>query len=157
MEGFQRFNLTELKELPLGKIFFAIFSCFLANQGLQYWEGRELAILDQKISKMNEEAEQIKRESGKYASYEAVQKQVETDTKEVSSKLDTIRKLMSDRNGPVKIVAALSSAIPREVWATKAGAPRNLAPRAPSCEGREKKAGVRRAGSPGTRSEALTS
>lgn len=109
-------SFQEVKELPLGKMISVIIFCVAANQALIFWEGKEIARVDEEIIAVNQEIAQLKKEAEKYAKYDSVQKEVEADTKDVSTKLETVRKLMMARRGPVKLFEVLSKSIPKEVW-----------------------------------------
>jgi Tfp pilus assembly protein PilN len=76
----------------------------------------DLAVLQAEIEGLRNEQTKLKAETEKVATYEQLRKQVEADEKLIRSKLDTIKRLMENRNVPARLLMSLAQNIPADVW-----------------------------------------
>jgi Tfp pilus assembly protein PilN len=54
----------------------------------------------------------------KFKVYETTKKQLEKDEVSIKTKLETLRKLVLNRNSHVKVLLAISGIVPKDVWLT---------------------------------------
>ncbi len=88
--------------------------------GGSYWvdttKENEIHQAQEVIDKLREDQAQIRKSLDETKKYEGLKKALEDDELVIRQKLDVIQKLMSDRAVPPKLLLALSSALPKEVW-----------------------------------------
>ncbi len=116
---FKSLNFDQVQELPIRKLAVPLIAGFLASQTLDSFQAAELTEVGKSVAQVNSESEKIQKEMANYSKYDAVQKQVEGDLKDVGLKLDTIRKLFSERKKSIEIMTLFAQVVPKEVWLSK--------------------------------------
>lgn len=117
MGGFKLDNrLDDLKELPIRKIAVSALACFAVNYYLDSCKEDEIAKVGAALTKVQAEQSKLKIELAKTKGYEEVKKSLESDEQTLRNKVDTIQKLLAARQDPPKLLMALSTAIPQNVW-----------------------------------------
>jgi hypothetical protein len=110
------FSPDLLKELPIAKIILMIVVGYGANWWVEARKASELAIWETEKGKVIERQNQLKAELKKTDGFEAMQKQLLTDEQLMKTKIETVQKLINDRQVPPKLLSTLSSCIPPDVW-----------------------------------------
>ena len=112
------FKIEDVKELPIRKLLSPLLVGFIAYGILNHFETIELDQLKLVMDKINVDSDGIQKKISNLSNYEALQKQVEGDEKQVHVKLDVILKLISQKKGLVELLTLASEATPKEVWLT---------------------------------------
>ena len=84
-----------------------------------YLEGRKQAELDAvqvQIDVLAKKVSDLDKDIGKRAGFEMLKKQLDSDEKSVRTKIDVVKKLLDERPTISKLLLALSTAIPKDVW-----------------------------------------
>ncbi len=111
-----RLDADSLKELPLARIGMNLVAAVAAFYLLESYQTDELAKWES-VSKKNEaELSQLTAEAGKTAGFEAQLKSLEADRVLLTTKLDAIRALVSNRQAMSKVLLVVATGIPRELW-----------------------------------------
>ncbi len=113
------FSEVHDQSLPLKKILTSFLICLVASQGLDYFQDFQVKRIELAIQATKRDLEKLQQESKKFASPELGQPQTDLNLSEMAAKLKSVQTLLNSRNEPAKIMTALSSAIPKEVWLTK--------------------------------------
>lgn len=113
--GLDKFT-DQLKEMDLRKWVLSIVVGVVATYTLQGYESDALKELDDASAKLFAEQVKIKTEIGKTKGYEDQKKALEADELMIRTKVDTVQKLILDRQLSPKILLAISSGIPSDVW-----------------------------------------
>ncbi len=104
-------QLNEFRNIALAAV--VGFGMFYFIEGEKQ---KELDTLDGQVSQLQTEQNQLKTEANKITTYEQVKQQLEADEALMRNKLDTIKKLMSDRTTPPRLLLTLAQSIPADVW-----------------------------------------
>jgi Tfp pilus assembly protein PilN len=108
--------LEGIKELPLKKIAIYVGLVFAANYLMQSTQEDELNKLDRKIARVNDENARLTAALGKTKQYEQLKASLDADETMIRQKLDLVKKLVDGRQNSSKMLLALSSGVPNEVW-----------------------------------------
>ncbi|MBY0471089.1 PilN domain-containing protein [bacterium] len=117
---FQNFDADSLKQyFPIvRKIAVPVLVLFLAGQIAEEYKARELKSLDEQITNSESQQRSLQSTVDSKKMYEAQRKIFEQDEFNLRKKLETIQGLISTRDTTNKILLALSSSVPAEVWIT---------------------------------------
>ena len=126
-DSFTQFDMEKLKEFPIKKIALPLFAGLFASYLLDGYKVQEIKKINLAIEKVDAENKKLTQENAKSKDYEVLKKQFDEDEKVIRTKLDTIQNLMSDRAAPAKMMMALTSAIPNDVWLSELKIMRNEA------------------------------
>ncbi len=115
---FQNFDADSLKQyLPIvRKIGVPVLVLFLAGQIAEEYKSRELKALDEQISNSENQQRSLQSTVDSKKMYEAQRKIFEQDEFNLRKKLETIQTLITTRDTTNKILLALSSSVPNDVW-----------------------------------------
>lgn len=119
MAGFKlAANIDLLKDFPVAK--FAVMTVVLVGAWFFTQNDREtnLLTIDTALRAETELAAQLNAEIAKAAGYEPIKKQLEKDEFTLKTKIETIEKLLSERQAQYKAFLALSQSIPADIWLT---------------------------------------
>jgi len=109
-------RLEELRELPIRRYVLALIVVFMANYLLDEYKQDELKKVGTVLTALRLEQTKIQTELGKTKGFEEIKKQLDADEFTMRTKIETIEKLIADRQTPSRVLVALSTAIPSEVW-----------------------------------------
>jgi hypothetical protein len=112
-------GVDQLRELPLRKVGVPILAALVATYLFHQYKDEELKKLDSYSNKLNAEVVQLQTEINKVENLEAQKDSLEEGEKNLRAKIDAIRKLVSDRADPPKLLTQLSNGIPKDVWLTE--------------------------------------
>ena len=116
-EALKHFNLQDLKDMPkLRGVLVLVVTYFVGGYLIEDFQAREIAELDAKVTEARTKQTALKKELEKTKKYDEIKKSLESDEIVIRTKLDTIEKLVKDRGGTPRVLLALSSAIPKDVW-----------------------------------------
>ena len=107
---------TLARELPLKTLFIGILLIVVASVGRDRLETAELAQVEERVDELNTEKAKLSRELAKSKGDLELQKQLAENEKTISTKLDIVQRLISDRQDPPRILSTLSMVIPKNVW-----------------------------------------
>jgi hypothetical protein len=113
-----KFTLPKAEDLPIRKIVIAAVSFGALWFTWNSYQKDEIDKFQQELTKLETEQTRLTTELGKTRNDEAKRKEVEADAATLKAKLDTINKLVTDRQAPPKILLALATDIPKNVWLT---------------------------------------
>lgn len=111
-----KFDSEVFKEPQLRKLALGLIVLVMASYAIDEVKTDQLHKLDQDIEKVQADNNKAKAELAKTAGYDALKKQIDDDEKLIRTKLETIQKLMADRQVPPKLLLSLSNMIPKDVW-----------------------------------------
>jgi Tfp pilus assembly protein PilN len=116
--GFSKLDLRldAIKDLPIRKIATAALACMAGSYLLDGYKEDEMKKVDAALSKVTAEQTRLRAEVAKSKGFEAMKKQLEADEFSIRTKIETIEKLVADRQTPPKILLAVANTIPAEVW-----------------------------------------
>ncbi|MGK5087776.1 PilN domain-containing protein [Bdellovibrionota bacterium FG-2] len=109
-------NLSGLSDLPIRKFLPFVLAAVVFTFFIDGMKDSDLQKFDAGIVKMRKEQEKLHAELQKTQGFEAVKKALEVDEQMVRKKIETIQKLLSDREANYKILVSLASSIPSDVW-----------------------------------------
>jgi Tfp pilus assembly protein PilN len=109
-------NTDFVKDPLFRKFGLVVVVAIMATYLLDGFKDDELKKLDDLLAKTNEANAKIAAQLTKTKGYEGLKKQIDTDETTLRTKLDTIKKLILDRQIPPKLMASLSTGIPSELW-----------------------------------------
>lgn len=109
-------DMDDLRDLPIKKIVIALVACVVGYYFLEDYKEQELAIVNAQIQQAQAEQSRLQAEVNKTRGYEAIRKQLDEDERILREKIDTIKLLISDRNGSYKILHAFSGLLPEKAW-----------------------------------------
>ncbi|MBU6153497.1 MAG: PilN domain-containing protein [Bdellovibrionales bacterium] len=89
---------------------------FAANEFFDDYVQRRTAEIQKQISDRGKEKEKLTRELQSVKGYEAIKQQLEQNSTVIRNKIDTIEKLIRDRDFATKSLIALAQAMPKEAW-----------------------------------------
>jgi Tfp pilus assembly protein PilN len=114
-------DLQAMKDLPIRK--FAVVA--LLSGVIWFLESSikqdKLNEAQTQITQATEQQAAVRAELDKTKGYDQLRKALEADEATIRGKIDTIRKLIQDRQVPPKLLAALSNGIPADVWIREFG------------------------------------
>jgi Tfp pilus assembly protein PilN len=111
-------QLEVLKELPLKRIGIIVITAYVANYVVAMTKDEELRKMDEGINKATVENGQLKQKLEKTKGFEDLKKALDNDEKTIRVKIDTVKKLIADRQLPPKMLQSVSNSIPSDVWLT---------------------------------------
>ena len=111
-----KIDTEALKDLPLRKVALPLIIGALASFTLDNYRDSELKALDAQMEVLAAEKPKLEAEANKIKQYEGVKKDLEADEFTIRTKIETIRKLVAGRTVPPKLLLALASTMPEEVW-----------------------------------------
>ncbi|OFZ71792.1 MAG: hypothetical protein A3K03_04205 [Bdellovibrionales bacterium RIFOXYD1_FULL_44_7] len=106
----------KLKELPLRKILLMILVGGLASYLADDFMAQKLSEVDSSIKKLTVDQSRLQAELKKTEGYEELKKQLDADEFVLKTKIETIDKLVADRQIAPRLLLALASSIPQDVW-----------------------------------------
>ncbi len=104
-------SIPKLKEIIILVVFW-----YGASYGKDYYFAEEVRKMEEQVAELKAKEADLKKALEEVKKFESVKIALEGDERIVRSKLETIEKLAQDRAGPPRILLALSSALPRDVW-----------------------------------------
>jgi hypothetical protein len=110
------FNTDMVRDPLFRKLGLVIVVAIMATYLLDGFKDDEVKKADDVLIKVNESNAKLSAELAKTKGYETLKKQIDADETTLRTKLDTIKKLITDRQIPPKLMASLSAGIPSEVW-----------------------------------------
>jgi hypothetical protein len=116
MSKFGREQLEELKDLPLKRLLLTILFYFGGSFAIDYLNEKDIEKLDIAIEGERSRQTQLNRDYDKTKLYNDLEKQLKEHETAIRVKLETIQELLNDRTTPPKLLIALSTAIPKEIW-----------------------------------------
>jgi len=112
-------DLNSLKDLPIRRAVLPIVVGLMASFALDSYKEDELKKVDDQIAKLSAEKQKLQVEANKMRGYEEVKKNLEADERALRVKVETIRKLIADRQTPPKLLISIAESIPKDVWLTE--------------------------------------
>lgn len=109
-------SLEQLKGLPIRKITIPLIIGFAASYTVDNLKEQDIAEMNVALDKVNAERPALLAQTNKMKAAEETKKTLETDESTIRIKIDTIQKLIAGRTTPPKLLMALSTAIPKDVW-----------------------------------------
>jgi len=109
-------KLSEISEWPIRSILIALAGIYGSEFYFNGEKATALSRMEEEVTALNGVQNKLRSELAKNTSYEDIKKSLEADERLVKVKLDTILKLMQDRQGGVQALKRISSSIPTEVW-----------------------------------------
>jgi len=109
-------NTDFVKDPLFRKFGLVLVVAIMATYLLDGFKDDELKKLDDLLAKTNEANAKISAQLTKTKGYEGLKKQIDADETTLRTKLDTIKKLITDRQIPPKLMASLSTGTPSELW-----------------------------------------
>jgi Tfp pilus assembly protein PilN len=109
-------RLDGLKELPVKKFAVGILAVIAAGYLVDTFKDDELAKKETLLGTARTEQGKLKADLAKTKGYEDIKKSLDADELTLRTKIETIQKLIADRQASPKMMTAISSAIPAEVW-----------------------------------------
>ncbi|OFZ78786.1 MAG: hypothetical protein A2583_09660 [Bdellovibrionales bacterium RIFOXYD1_FULL_53_11] len=76
----------------------------------------EMKKVEAALARVDAEKSKFQAEVQKTRGYEAIKKQLEADEFIIRTKVDTMEKLVTDRQTPPKLLLSVATAIPKDVW-----------------------------------------
>jgi Tfp pilus assembly protein PilN len=111
-----RLDADSLRELPLARIGMNLVAAVAAFYLLQSYQDEELAKWDTVLKKQEAEQAQLSAEASKTVGFESQFKSLETDRLLLTSKMEAIKSLVSNRQSAPKLLYVVATGIPRELW-----------------------------------------
>jgi Tfp pilus assembly protein PilN len=106
-----------LRDLPLRqKILPSVGLCVALIYISSTWQGQKIAEQEKELAQLEERQMRLKGDFGKTRGYDQLKKTLDEDERMIRTKIETIQKLIADRQTPPKLLLTLSSTIPEEVW-----------------------------------------
>lgn len=109
-------DLDQLKELPIRQIALVVIVFFGGTYFVEDYKTQEITKIDAEIARAGTEKNKLQSEAAKMKGYEDLKKSLESDEKIMRTKIETIQKLIADRQTPPKVLLAIAEAIPKDVW-----------------------------------------
>lgn len=109
-------DLDQLRELPLRQIAIVVAVYVVGGYVLEDYKAGEIAKVDATIAGLSAEKSKLTAEAAKMKGYEDLKKSLESDEKIMRTKIETIQKLIADRQSPPKVLISIAEAIPKDVW-----------------------------------------
>jgi len=105
-----------LGALPIRKFVVGIGACFVANYMLTDYQASEMNQVNAQAAQLQQKLSSLKAQESQVKALFAVKDQMDKDEKVIQAKIDTLRALMADRDNPPKMMRALSTAMPENLW-----------------------------------------
>jgi Tfp pilus assembly protein PilN len=109
-------NTDFLRDPLFRKVGLVVVVAIMATYLLSGFKDDEVQKLDDVLTKTNAVNAKISAELAKTKGYEDLKKQIDADETTLRTKLNTIKKLIVDRQIPPKLLTSLSSGIPGDLW-----------------------------------------
>ncbi len=110
------FKFEQLKTSGLSRIALSVAGAAAVWFLLDSYKKDELEKMDQKITDLTTEQSRLNVEMEKVKGFELIKKTLEADESTIRTKIQTIQKLIADRQNSPKMLFTLASGIPGEVW-----------------------------------------
>lgn len=107
---------AQLRELPLKKLGFAFVVGVAATIIVDGYKDDQVKAEQAEYEKVASQKPRLEAESNKIRGLQELQKSMEADEKRIRTKLDTIKKLMSDRSAAALVLEELAKITPANVW-----------------------------------------
>lgn len=119
--GFSGLKLDSelLKDLPIKRMLLPIVVALLADWVAGDYKKEEYAKADLQYRRAESEKTKLSMEVAKTAGYEKIKLQLEADEKALQIKLQTIQKLINERDTTYRLVRSLAEDIPSDLWLTQ--------------------------------------
>ena len=101
---------------PIIRLVSAVAICYFAESFVDDFKQGELDKLNKILEVHKKEQKTAKAEVDKIKSFEPVKKQLEDFEAILNAKLDVVNELMASRSQTIKMLYALSSSLPPDVW-----------------------------------------
>lgn len=98
------------------KIIFLVVIAGFAEFSFEDYKAGEIKKLETKNAKVSAEVVRLQGELAKTTGYEETKRSLEADETLIRTKLETIKTLVSKKTQPGKMLMALSTGIPQQVW-----------------------------------------
>lgn len=108
----------DLKRSPLVRVLIAVFLVYVVQIQIEALKQEQIQEIDQKISAVSKEQEEVSKKLARVKGFEPVKKQLDSDEKTIQTKLAVLQSLTEDRDIPAKLMKQISQIIPEEVWLT---------------------------------------
>jgi len=109
-------RLDGMIDLPIRKYSIYIGVAFALSWFSADYKENQIRAMQVDLEQIQAAAGKLKADIDKTRGYEPLKKQLDQDESLIKSKIDTVQKLISDRQTPPKLFAALSTSIPESVW-----------------------------------------
>ena len=109
---------AEARDLPIRKVVILVATYFLLDFGLEAFKADEMGKLEAVLNKLNAEKSKLQAELSNVKKFEEIRKKMDADELVLKTKLNTIDRLLADRQSCTKILTTVSGSIPAEVWLT---------------------------------------
>ena len=109
-------QVERLKELPIKRLAVVIVVGILSQFVLSNYEAQELDRIEGSIKKLKADQVQARANLDKTKGFEQIKKSLDGDEMTIKTKIEVIQKLILDRQKPPKLMLALSSLMPSDVW-----------------------------------------
>lgn len=114
--GFSKFNVNELKDLPIRKLLLPLVVCVALTYLVDSLKEDEMIQVQEEAAKVAAEKVQLVASAGKLKGYEELKRNMEADEQVMRSKLAVVQGLVADRTNPPKIMRSLAGSLPKDVW-----------------------------------------
>ncbi|MCM0605235.1 MAG: PilN domain-containing protein [Xanthomonadaceae bacterium] len=101
---------------PIIRLVACVVLCFFADSYVGEMQQKELDKLQIVLAKYQKEQKEAKAEVDKIKNFEPQKKLLEDNENILNTKLDLVEKLMLSRSQSLKMLYALSGALPQDVW-----------------------------------------
>lgn len=109
-------DLEAFRDLPIRKLALMAVVAIGASYLVDDYKATETKKVEDEYAKLDQERGRLQGEIAKTKGFEAMKKALEADERMIKTKIETIRKLLQDRQNPPKMLASLSSSLPSDVW-----------------------------------------
>jgi Tfp pilus assembly protein PilN len=103
---------------PISKLILMAIVIYFVDDTLSGYRQINLKEMDQQLSVVQKEGNEIQEKLSKIRGFEPIKKQLEDDERTVRTKLDVLTQLVQNRNMPAKLLMQIAQVIPQEVWLT---------------------------------------
>lgn len=101
---------------PIIRLVVGVALCFLADSYVEDLKQQEIDKLNVVLNRYQKEQREAKAEVDKIKNFEPIKKQLEEYENILTKKLDVVQELMASRANSIKVLFALSSSLPTDVW-----------------------------------------
>ncbi|MGK5084961.1 PilN domain-containing protein [Bdellovibrionota bacterium FG-1] len=116
LAGMRDVKFDGLKDLPIRKLALMVIVGFGATYLLDDFKATEIKIVEDQLVKARDEQSKLTAELTRTKGYEDIKKTLDADELMLRTKIDTIQKLLADRQNPPKMMMTLATTIPQDVW-----------------------------------------
>ncbi len=109
-------NLDGLRDLPLRKFMPFVLVAIVFTFFVDGLKDSDLQEFNTRIAKMQKDQQKLQAEVQKTQGFEEMKKSIDADEQMVRKKIETIQKLMGERQASFKILETLASVVPSDVW-----------------------------------------